>query len=201
MAGILLGAVALAAEQPPRTPSPATRVPAKPTPQIPTKPGAKKAEPEVSFTPAEMDKLEQIEKLAYERYPKRRDAPLRYANMSDIEVREIQRLASGLAIPELVNIAPVVTGCPCEEGGECTEQVYIVGRFENRHVGIELSRSRNRWGVSRVQRWWLDYSALLAREKIMDRRVFQTAHARQLLDFPVCPSSLKDTRANTTAKR
>ncbi len=189
IAGMLLGGGALAADPAPQAVpavAPATRPQTGPALRIPTKPDNKNSTPQIVFTPAEMEKLAKIEVLARERYPKRRDSPLRYVNISDNEVREIETLAAKVSIPELVNIAPVVTGCSCEEGTDCTEQVYIVGRYKDRHVGLQLSRIRNKWSIGRVQRWWLDYAALLAREKTMDRSLYDQAHARQLLEFPMC---------------
>src|ERR1041384_2049145 len=66
------------------------------------------------------------EKRAVAIYPRRRDTPLRVLNITDEEIREVQALARKYEMSELMNISPVVMGCPCEEGGSCTEQVYIV---------------------------------------------------------------------------
>jgi hypothetical protein len=138
-------------------------------------------------TDVEMEKREAIFQRARELYPRRRDTPLRYLNITDTEVREIQRLAAGVQLVELVNISPVVTGCACEEGPDCTEQVNIVGRYKDRFVEVQLSRLRNRWSIGRVQRWWLEYAALQAREPSMDRREYEKARTQRLLDFPMCP--------------
>jgi len=158
------------------------------------------ASAEQPLTEAELDKLWQIELRARELYPGRRDTPLRYLNVTDGEVREIQSLASTtLAIRELVNISPVVTGCPCEEGPDCTEQVYILGKIKERVVGVQLSRRKNRWGVGHVQRWWLEYAALQAREHEMEPRVYDQAHGRKLLEFPVCVSPITVDARGTSA--
>jgi hypothetical protein len=180
---------------------PAAKPPPRPAPRRSSRPDAGKpaAPPEIVFTEAEVAKLEHLAKIAQERYPKRRDTPLRYANISDNEVREIERLAENLRMPQLVNISPVVTGCACEEGAECTEQVYVITRFEDRHVGLQLSRVKNRWGIGRVQRWWLEYAALLAREQAMEKTLYKQAHARQLLEFPLCPTGTTLERATTSA--
>jgi hypothetical protein len=140
-----------------------------------------------SLTDAEMAKRDAIFQRARELYPHRRDTPLRYLNISDNEVREIQRLAAGIGITELLNISPVVTGCACEEGPDCTEQASIVGKYKDHSIEIQLSRLRNRWSIGRVQRWWLDYAALKAREPLMDRREYEKAHGTKVLEFPLCP--------------
>src|SRR5512134_3305120 len=97
---------------------------------------------------------------------------------------------------ELLNISPVVEGCPCEEGGTCTEQLYIVGTIDKKAHGLLLSRRRNLWTVGVVQRWWLERAALEARQKVMDFRTFEKARERLLLEFPQCaPSADPDTKS------
>jgi hypothetical protein len=143
-----------------------------------------------SLTAAEFEKRWQIEQRAHELYPRRRDSPLRYQNITDGEVREIQRLAAASSFREVVNISAVVTGCACEEGADCTEQVYILGKYEERIVGMQLSRMKNRWSIGRVQRWWLDYAALQARQPQMERAAYEQARGRMLLEFPMCPAAV-----------
>jgi hypothetical protein len=152
-----------------------------------------------SVTDVEMAKRDAIFQRARELYPRRRDTPLRYLNINDIEVREIQRLAAGIELRELLNISPVVTGCSCEEGPDCTEQVTIVGRYKDHAVEIQLSRLRNRWSIGRVQRWWLDYAALQAREPLMDRREYEKASRIKVLEFPMCPDGAAPAPATDTA--
>ena len=123
---------------------------------------------------------------ARELYPRRRDTPLRYANLTDDEVREVQAIASKYRMSEFVNISPVVTGCPCEEGSGCTEQVYITSHLGERTRGLQLSRHKNLWTVGAVQKWWLEYEALLAREGSMSFREFRAARDLKLLEFPMC---------------
>jgi hypothetical protein len=55
--------------------------------------------------------------------PVRRDGPLREADLSDEEAREIQGVAHVVVPDALVNISGVVTGCPCEDGTGCSDQV------------------------------------------------------------------------------
>jgi len=146
------------------------------------------------WTAAELEILDQLEARAFANYPRRRDDPLREINISDSEVREIQVIAGKRKIAELVNIAPVVTGCPCEEGSGCTDQTFLVGKVDGHSVGLQLSRVKNRWDVSRVQKWWFEYGELLAREPAMTRQEFTSARHVKLLEFPQCAaSSLKTT--------
>jgi hypothetical protein len=128
----------------------------------------------------------ELEKRARQVYPGRRDTPLRYVNITDEEVREVQVIARKYRMPELLNISPVVTGCPCEEGGACTEQVYIVSRNGESTVGLQLSRQKNLWTVGVVQRWWLEYAALLSRQRNLAYLEFEQLREQKLLAFPSC---------------
>jgi hypothetical protein len=151
----------------------------------PAKPSVAKDRP---LALIELDKRIMIERRARELFPRRRESPMRYLNITDDEVREIQGLAAKSSLHELVNISAVVTGCACEEGAGCTEQVYVLARKEGHTVGLQLSRFKNRWNLGRVQRWWLEYAALQAREDKMDIREYEQAHQRLLLEFPMCPT-------------
>lgn len=139
-------------------------------------------------------KLFELESRALEVYPRRRDTPLRYLNITDGEVREVELIARKYRMSELLNISPVVTGCPCEEGEACTDQVYVVGTVGEQTVGLQLSRRKNRWGMGVVQKRWLEHAALKAREGIMDFRSYQEARSRLLLEFPMCAPTLVDTK-------
>ena len=118
--------------------------------------------------------------------PKRRDEPLRYLNISDNEVREIQLVAEKYLPKVLLNISPVVTGCPCEEGPQCTDQVYIVAETAVSSKGLQLSRVRNAWVVGSVQQWYLRYEELRSREAKMDYLKFMRAESELYREFPVC---------------
>ena len=122
--------------------------------------------------------------------PKRRDEPLRYLNISDYEVREIQEVAEKYLPKVLLNISPVVTGCPCEEGPQCTDQVYIVAQNAQRSRGLQLSRVRNAWVVGTVQQWYLKYEELLTREPKMNYLDLMRAEDELFRDFPVCVGEL-----------
>jgi hypothetical protein len=127
---------------------------------------------------------------AQELRPRRRDEPLRYENISDIEVREIQDVAAKFVAKAIVNISPVVTGCPCEEGPQCTDQVYIVASNPADSLGLQLSRVKNSWQVGVVQRWWLRYDALRARRGTMDWPAYEALQAELLRELPQCVGEL-----------
>ena len=98
----------------------------------------------------------------------------------------------------LVNISPVVTGCPCEDGPQCTEQVFIVAEKPGKSVGLQLSRIKNSWVVGNVQQWFLRYEALRAQQKEMGYERFDEAEGELLREFPSCVGELVPAE-NTTA--
>lgn len=133
-------------------------------------------------------RMESIVRRAYELQPHRRDTPLRELNITDDEVREIQAIAAKHAMTSMLNISPVIAGCPCEEGPLCTDQVYVVAEQPGKAVGLELSRVRNAWMVGAVQKWWIRYSELVGKMPTMDFRAYLGARSELLLDFPMCVS-------------
>jgi hypothetical protein len=150
-------------------------------------------------------RLRELDARSRQLFPRRRDTPLRYLNITDSEVRELQVIARKYNLSELLNISPVVEGCPCEEGGTCTEQVFIVGNIDQKAYGLQLSRRKNLWTVGVVQRWWLERAALEAREKVMDVRSFQKARDRLLMEFPQCAptdgQAAQSAQVNESAKK
>jgi len=126
--------------------------------------------------------------------PRRRDAPARALNISDQEVREIQAVALELVPRAIVNIGTVTTGCACEDGAACTEQVWIVASDAARAKGLQLSRIDGRWRLGTVQAWWLRYDELLSRRtQFAGWREFETAERKLLDEFPACTSSPAET--------
>ena len=153
---------------------------------------------------SEMLRMRRILDRANELRPGRRDTPLRELNISDNEVREIQDIAGKFAMNTMLNISPVVTGCPCEEGPLCTDQVYVVATLPERTVGLQLSRVRNAWVVGAVQKWWLQYAGLQKRrlEDFKTWEAFEEAQYQMLLEFPVCAmKDNKDAGATTAQSR
>jgi hypothetical protein len=147
---------------------------------------------------AQMIKRMRIVDRAYELRPKRRDEPLRYLNISDYEVREIQLMAEKYLPKVLLNISPVVTGCPCEEGPQCTDQVYIVAETAQSSKGLLMSRIKNAWVVGSVQQWWLKHDALEADSGKMSYEKYENAMNELVRDFPMCVGDLIPAE-NTTA--
>ena len=131
------------------------------------------------------------EKRIQETRPQRRDSPLREENIRDEEVREIQAAARGIVPKAIVNIAGVVTGCPCEEGSTCSDQVWILASNADRTFGLQLSKIGNAWKVGLIQRWWLEREALLARQDSF-RSYSEFYYALEALNeqFPMCAAAL-----------
>ena len=130
--------------------------------------------------------------------PKRRDAPLRYENITDNEVREIQEVARGVVPRALVNIAGVVEGCPCEDGPDCSDQVWILAANSDATVGLLVSKIDGRWIVGPVQQWWLTYekfqAARPAAPSYTEDQAAEAQERRLLAEFPVCARSGKSAR-------
>lgn len=135
---------------------------------------------------------------AWQIRPMRRDEPLRYLNISDYEVREIQLVAERYLPKVLLNISPVVTGCPCEEGPQCTDQVYIVAQIGQSSKGLQLSRVKNAWVVGSVQQWYFRYDELRARGPQLDYLNYLRAESELFREFPMCVGELVPAE-NTTA--
>jgi hypothetical protein len=163
---------------------------------------ARTTQPVSQLTAAELAaRYEMIDLRARELFPRRRDEPLRYANLSDLEMREVQAVAARHIPPAIVNVSGVVLGCPCEEGPECTEQVYVVSNKDNHPYGLQLSRVKKKWMVGTVQGWWTRYESLKARESRMDRREYIAHMDRLVLEFPACTQGrVVPTPAVATAK-
>jgi len=87
--------------------------------------------------------------------PTGRDSPLRYLNISDDEVREVQSAAAEVVGNVLVTIGPVTVGCPCEDGDGCTDQVWVLAHLPRETVGLSLSKVGGHWTIGTAQRWWL----------------------------------------------
>ena len=117
--------------------------------------------------------------------PGRRDGPLRETNLSDTESREIQAEASKVYPGAILNISGVVTGCPCEEGPACTDQVWVVAHSQGKTSGLQLSHVGGIWMVGVLQQWWLSYAKLEA-DRTLSR--LERAEATQSLwdGFPAC---------------
>lgn len=119
--------------------------------------------------------------------PRRREGPARPANITAAEVQEIQAVARDLAPGAMVNIGAVVSGCPCEDGPACTDQVWVVSFRPDKSTGLLLSRIANQWTIGPVQQWWLDYEELLGRP----RNHAKDEEGEMYNRFPACASEDK----------
>jgi hypothetical protein len=66
--------------------------------------------------------------------PRRPNKPLRQDNITDEEVREVQRAALEVYPDSIVSISGVTDGCDCEDGSNCTAQCKAGG---SNTVGIK----------------------------------------------------------------
>jgi hypothetical protein len=137
---------------------------------------------------------------AQEIRPQRRDAPLRELNITDEEVREIQGVTRSYIPDSYVNISSVVTGCPCEEGPGCEDQVYVLADAGTRTVGLQLSRIGKVWKVGEVQKWWLANERLYAQRDTMDPADYQNAMTKLAHEFPVCASGVDSASTGKSRK-
>ena len=115
---------------------------------------------------------------------------LRQENINDEEVREIQQAASEAYPGFIVNISGVTNGCDCEDGSQCTAQVWLALYHQEDIRGLVLSKIDGHWKIGAVQRWWLQYSAHQSTDPGVGRGPKQIAWAKEeqrLLDnFPAC---------------
>lgn len=87
----------------------------------------------------------------------RRDAPARSTNIADQEILEIEAVMREQHPGAVVNIGTVVNECPCEDGPDCTEQVWVVAYLPHASQGLQLSRLNGRWQIGPLQQWWLRF--------------------------------------------
>jgi hypothetical protein len=132
--------------------------------------------------------------------PRRPNGKPRQENITDEEVREIQRVAIGIYPDAIVNISTVTDGCECEEGDTCTAQVWLVLYKPSRMRGLMLSQIGGHWQVGAIQEWWLRYYDLQTRRPAFRDRYIdpvnwdkrQSAwHAEEqdlVNSFPICRS-------------
>jgi hypothetical protein len=122
-------------------------------------------------------------------------------------VREIQAVVLRIVPGSILNISGVVTGCPCEEGPRCADQVWIVAHRAGKTLGLQLSRINGRWALGVVQQWWLDREKLEQWWSDSGKGQHGRSHSEyvaydkavQALDdrFPVCAA--EPTQAATTS--
>jgi len=144
-----------------------------------------------------------IAKRANELQPRRRDTPLRDVNISDDEIREVQVIKEQYLPTDYVNISPVVSDCPCEEGPTCTAQVYVVATLNGKERGLQLSRLNQQWQVGVVQQWWLKFQAVQRQrtgDSFLDYLLYQKAVNDLYEEFPRCVGKLVPAQHSAAAK-
>jgi hypothetical protein len=163
--------------------------------------------PAAKFSPREMNRMlaemaqwesewrskDHISRRAEALRPAYRAEPLRYLNISDEEVRQVQLISRKFLPNALVNISPVVTACPCEEGPNCTAQVYVVATNGENSKGLQLSRLKDQWMVGFVQQWWIRRDGLHAPKadaELPERYRYEKALHELYSEFPVCTSEI-----------
>ena len=126
-------------------------------------------------------------------FPARRNTPLRELNISDDEIREVEAIKSEYLPRDYINISPVVTECPCEEGPTCTAQVYVTATARGRERGLQLSRMNQTWQVGVVQQWWLRFFAIIRQNTgnpYLDDYLYYKARNELYEEFPRCVGTL-----------
>ena len=154
-----------------------------------------KEDPRQAYRRLEAERWERFyafEKRIKETHPVRRDTPLRYLNIRDSEVQEIRVAAYEVFPGEMVYISAVVTGCPCEEGSACSDQVWVTTDNKNETFdGILLSKIEEQWKIGPIQRWWLERERLIAKQKqFKDYYAYRDAEEALILRFPACPKEI-----------
>src|SRR4051812_34993249 len=159
---------------------------------------------DMAYWDAQDARYKAVSKRAEELYPARRNTPLRDVNISDEEIREVEQITRKYLPRAYVNISPVVTDCPCEEGPACTAQVYVVAQTADQTRGIQLSRMNDRWNVGAVQQWWLRRDAVQRQHtgnSLLDYYLFRKAVTELLEEFPMCAGQpVPDAQTASTPK-
>jgi len=119
--------------------------------------------------------------------PRPPSGPVRPLNINDIEVREIEAAATKVLPGAIVNIGPVRTGCACEDGPKCTDQVWVLASTSSATKGMLFSRINGTWDLGPVQKWWVEYEKLNGRRRSFARQSeFYEAQRRLLEQMPLC---------------
>ena len=149
---------------------------------------------------SEWRKKDHVIKRAEALKPAYRAEPLRYLNITDQEIRDVQLISRKYLPPAMMNISPVVTACPCEEGPNCSAQVYVVATTGEKAQGLQLSRLKDQWMVGVVQQWWFRREAMHVPKPggdFLERYRYEKALHELFAEFPVCVGDLAP--ASTTA--
>lgn len=158
---------------------------------------------DMQYWNAQGTRYDKLRKRARELYPDRRNTPLRDVNISDEEIREVEAISRRYLPHAYVNISPVVTNCPCEEGPMCTAQVYVVAQTAEKTRGLQLSRTKDRWDVGAVQQWWLRREGIVRQhtgDSFLDEYLYEKAVNEMYEEFPACPEPVAPASQTASTK-
>jgi len=144
---------------------------------------------DMQYWNAQGTRYDKVRKRAKQLYPDRRNTPLRDVNISDEEIREVESVTRKYLPRAYVNISPVVTDCPCEEGPMCSAQVYVVAQTPEKTRGLQLSRMNDRWNVGVVQQWWIRREGIVRQNtgnSFLDEYLYEKAVNELYEEFPAC---------------
>ena len=88
------------------------------------------------------------------------DRALRAENLTDQEVDEITRAVQARRPGAMVNIGGASAGCDCQNGPDCSSEVWAVAYQPDASHGLRLARINQQWRIGPLQAWWLAYDAL-----------------------------------------
>jgi hypothetical protein len=127
---------------------------------------------------------------------------MRAMNITDEEVREVQAAALDVVPRSIINIGTVTTGCPCEDGPGCSDQVWIVATNSSRTTGLLLSRIRGTWVVGPVQAWWLRFNEFWGRQGgYRSWNTLDATYSKLLDEMPFCASTTDERASDASATR
>lgn len=149
---------------------------------------------------SEARRVDHVSRRAEALKPAYRAEPLRYLNITDEEIREVQLISVKHLPPAMMNISPVVTNCACEEGPNCSAQLFVVATTGDKSKGLQLSRVKDQWMVGVVQQWWHRREAMHVPKPgsdFLERYRYERALYELYSEFPACVGDLVP--AKTTA--
>lgn len=127
--------------------------------------------------------------------PHRRERALRTINLTDEEIRQIEAATRTLHPEALVNIGAVTTDCACQNGPDCTAEVWVVAYGAAASTGLMLARISDVWQIGPLQQWWMDYEGLFFQpsgDRAGDLQARVAAQQALLDRYPSCAASAAD---------
>jgi hypothetical protein len=100
--------------------------------------------------------------------------------------RWLRAAGATVAPNSIVYISGVVTGCPCEDGRACADQVWVLAQRAGESRGLLLSKIADHWIIGPIQQWWLEYETFRARLPPRLSMSDDNAEDDLKLRFPAC---------------